>query len=493
MTKQLTDANAPKKAARFHSSPLKKFGLSDQLKALSAIREAAYRGNWTTLRSLGFDCLGKAYAGIQALCIEHSQSFSVKNRKVETHGVYRSLQRLLKNERYEDITDRFKKRWSTSNPDLLKRVLDSLETVKRGDRTIPLIISEKNFSEIIKEKYPVKDSLEKSLISMAHRGLLAISRSYYQLAFSSLKNQQQTKDTLKQKMQLLLNETNSFENQLRNCQRDIFHALGKGDPISSLPTIYALISFVETKLPHFTSIQAQAFKEMQNLYNSDRQYNQLEKLGQLTARAGSIAREVLASHAAAYRIIVDLHKDKLTLEAKKLLNNADMKAFDAKMPNGKNVKFADIASIPEDKLIELSGIVQAVDSTRDKSGKLIGRAILLELASGHKVQIAFPYAHFSHMGLTVNSYCIVNGYYKNSSKIMSGEAGVEIQKFSLKELADKAWRFAFIKYADDWYQCWRNQANMMFSLGPHIIIGEDYAQKGAQGAGELIYPPYYRL
>jgi len=492
MTTPLPDVNAPTKSARFRFSPINKFGLSDQLKILSKVREAAYKGNWTELRSLGFDCLGKAYAGVQALRIENNQFVSKQSEKIESNVVYMALQRLVENNKYDDLVDRFRKRWATSNPDLLEKVLDSLDAVKRGDKKIPLIRTEKKFSKTIIEKHPVKNNIEKSLIALAHRGLLAISCSDYQFTYRSFDNQKLTKDSSKKQVQLLLNEISAFEGQLRNCQRVIFHSLGKSNPSSSLPAIFALISFTETNLPRFASVQAQAFKEIENLYHSKKQHGQMDKLGKLSTKAGSLTREALSSHAAAYRMIVDLHKGTLTREANNLLQKADTKAFDAKIPNGKDVKFTDLKEMAEDKLIEFGGIVQSVDSSRERSGKLIGSAVLKEPASGETVQVAFPYAHLSHMGITKNSYCVVNGYYKASSKILSGNAGIEIQKFSIKELADQVWRFAFIRYADDWYECWRNQANMMFSMGPHIIE-EDYAQTGTQGAGELIYPPYYRL
>jgi hypothetical protein len=280
-----------------------------------------------------------------------------------------------------------------------------------------------------------------------------------------------------------------FKADMRDAQRSLFQAASKEQLLEKAD---ALCVQLDQNLAELAQTQAL-------LYVAGYALRKLGKggfseiVGASAASAGILAREAISSFAAAQRITNRLVVDYPDEEVDELLDSSAEKSFDAgNIPDGKNTPLHHLSDTDDGAFVEVGGYVQAIEFGRIEGGtKLISLARLKDPSSGASATIAALFIHYRHIGLTTGCYVVANGLFHQSSALAGDTPAVEVDRLSLKTLAESNWRIAFLERSTPWFQVWRNGYNMRWSWGVHRPTG-DFDGLGPEGAAEPVFVPFLR-
>ncbi|WP_282170403.1 hypothetical protein [Ruegeria atlantica] len=280
-----------------------------------------------------------------------------------------------------------------------------------------------------------------------------------------------------------------FAKQLRGLQMELFVACARNALDEAAQAALNIVVESERALPAFLRSQAilrYSIAELQNLGRN----SESEALGRQAARAGGLTREAIGSHAAAARIMQEIASGFRAETVAELVERASSTAFDGDLPDGKNTALNALSDRPDGEFVEVEGFVNTIEVLNPPGKSRVSRVGLIDPSNGATFPAVVLFAHLPHAGLTEGAYVRLNGTIQSSSDLNEDEPAVEIDRLALAELAKENWRIAFLRTAEPWYEVWRSNANMIWSIGPHLP--QDEQEPIALGAADLIYPPFVR-
>lgn len=280
-----------------------------------------------------------------------------------------------------------------------------------------------------------------------------------------------------------------FGRQLKQLQLDLFSACIRGDSSGLHRATLFVVDTIEGTLPAFMRFQAVLRQATERLLAIGRN-GDAELLGYQNMLAGSLTREALGSHVAALRLQIEIGSGAVSTAVSELLESSRQLGFDGAVPDGRNTEIKDLPATQDGTFVEVKGFANKIEVFQEGDKPRISRVELLDPSNGTVFSAVIPFSHFPHMGLTPGAYCRLNGNLRSSSPLNRDAPAIEIDRVSLSSLARQSWRFAFIRIAEPWYEVLRSKLNMAWSIGPHHPPDDE--QQVAEGAADLIYPPFIR-
>lgn len=280
-----------------------------------------------------------------------------------------------------------------------------------------------------------------------------------------------------------------FAERLRKAQLELYVSCAQDSSEAAGRAGEHIVTEVERALPTFLRSQAVIRQAMEHLRDIGRN-GDAEILGRRAARAGGLTREALGSHIAAARIMQEIASGFRSEAVTELIEKASATAFDGNLPDGRNTTINNLADRPNGEFVEVEGFVNTLEVLEPPGRNRVSRIGLLDPSSGATFQAVLLFAHLPHAGITQGAYIRLHGTVQSSSDLNEGEPAVEIDRLALAELAETCWRVAFLRSAEPWYEVWRSNANMIWSIGPHRPL--DQQDVVALGAADLVYPPFVR-
>ena len=277
---------------------------------------------------------------------------------------------------------------------------------------------------------------------------------------------------------------------LQTIQADLVAA---SPAVTPPPSLDLLQVSLERELPLMARRQAVASVVVKVLRGAG-QGQKAEKLGRLAAETGLVVREALASYAAAAYVSLSLRSAAPDEAVEGLVANAGSIDFERTVPNGVDTELAQLSNASPGALIEVSGFVESLKSTRLTDGKLISRMTLSDPSSGTRGDVVVAFVHLAHAGVTPGSFVRVSGVF-DTAPPGGGPAALQVDILSLAALATRSFRISFYRIARPFFEVWRNGANLYWSVGPHLLTddGTDIDEAASSfGAGELLFLPFIR-
>lgn len=285
-------------------------------------------------------------------------------------------------------------------------------------------------------------------------------------------------------------ELETYKQELQNQLKEIYLAV-VGEKNISL-AIQQLIAYLEGKLPQVARTLATVAAFATQLKNSGKG-GASEKIGKIGAQGGDAYREGLAAMAAAYYLALENQAVEPAPSVLHLLKNSHLMAFDVLLPNGKDTEISKVNTLDDNDFVEVAGFVTDIQTGRDNDDKLITQIELHDPSSNSTVTAAGVFVHFRHLGLLEGSYCNLSGFWQSTSSINKGNAAIEIDKLSVKELAKSSWKIAFLDLSSKFYARWPGNYNIQYNLAKHIsAIPDGESESDILGAGELIFKPFIK-
>ena len=487
------------------------------------LRQPLIDHSWEELSERGAHCLGIGYGAFRHLQAEAIGAGKVETLQAPLAETYsRLIQMIVKSELKAKFIQTLRNKLEQSDPQVL---LDKLITERQ--KTSPKALSPELVEKIRAavttkpiEQIDFEDSIEKlskgktknvsllepyslragssaaadidqrarfALLCLC-RGLLATVHGEFNLAeiLASPPTRPADFDELCSALESIVDE---FEACLRQGQQEIYGAMVTTRPAVELAgKAVFLAGTIESTLTMLVRTQSIIRRTMTALMELGKN-TKAKKMGRIGLRAGMLTREAIASHCACYRLAIAVHNPHPAKDVATLIKKTHSLPFAVTLPNGKNTALKKLDSDLEGVFVEIEGFVKAVDAERGSDGKLISHVSLLDPSSGSTADAVAVFAHLPHAGVTKDSFCRLSGIYKKSSALFQGQPAVETDVLSLGELSKASWHIAFLRLADRWFQPWRNNMNLYWSLGPH---GGSAAGEGFFGAGELLFMPFVR-
>lgn len=211
-----------------------------------------------------------------------------------------------------------------------------------------------------------------------------------------------------------------------------------------------------------------------------------EEMGNLGARGHQLCREIVAAAVAAQRLAAFHPSAPGDPQLAEVREKAKSLPLVKTLPNGVNRQIHQLSPADDGKFVEVLGRVLSTSSEVDEEDKLIGKIKLEDPSSGAQITAVGFFINPSRIGITEDSFVRWSGIFHSASSLHGGEPAILIDRLPLSELSDEQWRIAFLRLAFDWFPVFRNGHNMSWSLGPHVIQGENL-DRAHSGASEMIF------
>lgn len=279
-----------------------------------------------------------------------------------------------------------------------------------------------------------------------------------------------------------------FSDFLLGWQKQVYSALLMRSPESITNTTLLFAGEIERNLPALIGAQA----AMQNVIRELLQRGSgglAERLGDIAVDAHFLTRKAIASHVACYRLAANASSLEVPKDIKELQKNIASMSFSTALPNGKNVELAKLNNDLDGEFIEVRGFVENVTSPPQEGGMLLSHLKLQDPSSGAEANAVVRFSHLPHAGVTKGAFCRLSGIFRKSSSLLSGRPGVEIDALALADIGKDSFDIAFMRLASRWFQPWRSNANLYWSLGAQSA---DSGEEDSQGAAELLFTPLIR-
>lgn len=431
--------------------------------------------------------LGYTYLGI----LRHSASASTHSNQAFANvgDTFRKVfAAIARDDAREQVVSETRARLSQEDPELLSRIENILQQIELGNARFPQI-----GERISNVRSANADAAIRSAASLAvaalSRGLQGLMHYYFNVSFSSF-DPASSIDNL-DRVQIAFSQIlEKNQSVLLSAQRQLYASVVNDvDTNVVIESAYRLVRLVEDITPSFAAAQARFLRIAHGLRDAGKG-GASEKAGALLASAGFLFREAIASHAAANALIFEVDGTRSS-QVEQLLTKANDVAFDTDIPDGKNTELSKLDAVDDGTFVEVSGFAQSFQQQRSSDGKLISRVEILDPSSGAKASASAVFVHLPHAGVTEGAFLNMSGVYRSSSDLLGGEAGIEIDVLSLADLAARSWRIQLLRYAEPWFEVWRNQLNLYWSIGPHAFA-EDDSEEANRGAAELVFTKFAR-
>lgn len=335
----------------------------------------------------------------------------------------------------------------------------------------------------------MEDSAIEAAVALAVRSLMSLTFANFQSHYTTYLDHVFSGPYLNDEfLNVLQDEVNMFAHQLAVSTKRLHNTLVMG--LSPESTAEELAGNLEESLPRFGRLQATM--RLYAIYlKKENKGAASEKVGELSARAGSLTRSALSSHASAYYLSLQSRKTAPKAKAAQLIAKAASLAFEVDLPNGKNTEISKTGQLADGDYVEVAGFVKAIQTGRDTDNKLITQVTLYDPSSNAEVVAAGIFVHLVHVGLSVDSFCRLSGTWRPTSGLNSGNPAIEIEKLPVNELSAVSWKVSFEDLSDKFIDRWPGGLNISYGLSPHFS-GEEEGDSEVLGAGELIYRPFLR-
>jgi len=466
---------------------------------IASLREEVLKGDWKQVKIASASCLGLATGAKRLL---ENEVDSVVERQNSIRKVSEKIDMILRDgllsedNDLKDIVFSSIENGLAPHKEKLTEFKTNFQKFKNGD-TNDLPITKLAINDKLVSKESVQFTLVREVaIACASRGLIGLMHADFNMTLESGKKVvaelSEDFDAKSDVNSIYIEYSKSLDGLIQQ----LYVAMTNPNPKkTSHKPLIELLDFIERRLPAFARAQAWMYTLALKLKNSGKG-GAAEEIGKIAAKAGHITRESIAAHVSCLRILLELSSIKSTDKVDELFSRSSSIPFDRKVPNAKDVELSLLKQSKEGDFVEISGFVVGHEALRTQDNKLISRLTILDPSSGISAKAVAIFTHLAHMGVTIGSYCRINGVYRENSIFLEGESGLEIDRLSLSELEKSSWYLSFLGLSERWYQAWRNGTNMKWGLGPQFVIGDingELDEKASSfGAGELIFPPFVR-
>ncbi|GAB2885022.1 hypothetical protein ACCI51_09475 [Microbulbifer echini] len=324
-----------------------------------------------------------------------------------------------------------------------------------------------------------------AVIMCLSRGLLALAHAQFN---NALKAGEHKPGFSAADIREVKSVTHAFSSFLQGGQKQVYSALLVGDPQNITNASLLFAGEIERRLPALAGAQAAMHTVIQALLQRN-SGGLAERLGDIAVDAHFLTRKAIACHTACYRLAASACGLDTPKDIRDLQKNIASISFTTPLPNGKNVELAKLNNDFEGEFVEVRGFIQEVTSPPQEGGMLLSHLKLQDPSSGAEANAVVRFSHLPHAGVTKGAFCKLSGTFKKSSSLLSGRPGVEVDALALADLGKNSFDVAFMRLANRWFQPWRSNANLYWSLGAQSADGSDVA---AQGAAELLFTPLIR-
>ncbi|MCO1336371.1 hypothetical protein MO867_18725 [Microbulbifer sp. OS29] len=338
------------------------------------------------------------------------------------------------------------------------------------------------------KKKPINPGLDSGIDAVSTclcRGLMALVHAQFN---NALKVGGHKSEFAAEDITAVKSVTRGFSDFLQGWQKQIYSALLVGDPKSITNTSILFAGEIERKIPSLAGAAA----AIQNVIQSLLQRNSgglAERLGDIAVDTHFLIRKAIASHVACYRLAASTNGLDTPKDIKNLQKNITSMTFTTRLPNGKNVELAKLNNDLDGEFVEIRGFVKEVSSPPQEGGMLLSHLKLQDPSSDAEANAVVRFSHLPHAGVTKGAFCRLSGIFNKSSSLLSGREAVEVDALSLADLGKTSFDIAFMRLASRWFQPWRSNANLYWSLGAH---SSEEGIVDSQGAAELLFTPLIR-
>ncbi|WP_444888764.1 hypothetical protein [Microbulbifer sp. JMSA008] len=329
------------------------------------------------------------------------------------------------------------------------------------------------------------NSAADAVIMCLSRGLLALTHAQFNIA---LDTEAASTDFSKRNIHSIKTIIKVFSSLLKSGHKRIYSALLLGKSVEIKQACLFLAGDIESKLPQFASAQAVIHNTITELLRRG-SGGLAERLGDLAVDAHFLTRIAIASQAACYRLALGCEGLNSDREIKNLQKNIYTMPFSTTLPNGKNIELSKLEATPEGEFVEIRGFVEEVTSPPQEGGMLLSHLMLKDPSSNAEANAVVRFAHLPHAGICPGAFCRLSGTYRHHSSLFDGKPAVEVDSLALVEIGKSSFEVSFIRLANRWFQPWRSNANLYWSLGAHQV---DEHSEATLGAGELLFTPLIR-
>ncbi|WP_020415054.1 hypothetical protein [Microbulbifer variabilis] len=282
--------------------------------------------------------------------------------------------------------------------------------------------------------------------------------------------------------------TREFTDFIEGWQKQIYSAVLIGNPenITNISLLFA--GEIERNLPALIGAQAAMHNVIQELLGRG-SGGLAERVGDIAVDAHFLTRKAIASHVACYRLAASTSGLEIPKDIKELQKGIASMSFSTALPNGKNVELAKLSNHLDGEFIEVRGFVKNVTSPPQEGGMLLSHIKLHDPSSDAEANAVVRFSHLPHAGVTKGAFCRLSGIFRKSSSLLSGRPGVEVDALALADIGENSFDIAFMRLASRWFQPWRSNANLYWSLG---VQSPDSSDETSQGAAELLFTPLIR-
>jgi hypothetical protein len=243
---------------------------------------------------------------------------------------------------------------------------------------------------------------------------------------------------------------------------------------------------LERDVPPLGAIQAKAFALVE-LLRARNEGARAASLGAVAAQGGALIRQLLATHAACWRLVFELEMPEPSRQVTRLIDDAADQPFDAPLPTATPLPIGSIAEANEGEFVEVGGFVRSVSASRP-ADKLISTIDLEDAVDGSHVPAMTVFTHLPHRGITPGAYVRLQGSVR---VVDGGNRLIQIQRLPIAELGRAAWRFALLRLGERWFATWPNGIHVDWMIGPHRSGAGEHPEPTC-GACEVIFPPLVR-
>ena len=450
-------------------------------------RRALVADDWDRLEMLANQGLGTAYGSYREmrrnLGVLHAISSEAKGEFAETLRKHSKDDKTRK-EFFSIVKEELLKKNPEINNEYLKGLDELAEGKLKGNALLSILktVPSESQTEMV-------ESAIDATVALAVRSLMSLTYVNFQHHYTINSGHEFVGPYLENEfLNILQTEVDFFSDELENSMKKLH-----GDLVLGLsPELAAeeLAGKLEESLPKFGRVQA-TIRLYATFLKDAGKGTASEKAGNLSATAGDLTRSAFAAHAAAYYLSLQSKVVHQNPKVKKIINHAGQLAFYTDFPDGKNTEISKVDQLADGDYVEVAGFVQSIETGKDSDGKLITQVTLNDPSSNSNVVAAGIFVHLIHVGLSVGTYCRLNGTWQSKSGINKGNPAIEIEKLSINNLASRSWKISFQDLSDKFVDRWPGGLNISYGLSPHVS-GEKEGDSQTLGAGELIYKPFIR-
>ncbi len=286
----------------------------------------------------------------------------------------------------------------------------------------------------------------------------------------------------------LATENEIIEIQLKN----VYSAVVLNDQAVLRKTVFDLMENIWRQIDYFAPLS----RDLRTIsaYCLSKGKNGLgERVGELNVNVSRSIRNWIGYSTGALTVLFQhlwydpILDDYFSESALETIQNIHKIAFDRdNLPDGTNLDVKGASEQPLGRVIETKGFVKQINTFRNSAGELISRFLLSDPSSLAEIWVQGKYVHFEHIGIASGTYVTLSGELKDG--VIDGENAkyLQVGKFSMNELKDNNWKLRLLDIARPYFDSYRGNLLISWSLSPHRRYGDSVSKLGAS---EMLFRP----